>query len=470
MRRAAIAATACLAAGCASLSVDRNLAAWQAFGETQLGAKVRALDTEAARREAEADVDRLLAQPLSVDDAVRISLAYSPSVQALLAGHAAQSAAATRSARLPNPVFAFERLVRREHGGAEVEITRSLAFSLVDLLFLPSRIESASLRQEALRLQGAGDVLQAAAETRQAWVRAVAARQALAYHEQVRDAAEASAELARRMQAVGNWSRLQRAREQAFYADAAAQLARAQQAAVAAREALVRRLGLDERRAARLVLPDRLPDLPARLRDEGEIARAALASRLDVRLARAELDATAKSLGIARVASVVDGAHVKAIRETETGAAPRRGYEVELPLPLFDLGDAQRAEARARYMASFHRAAEAEAAATSRVREAYGAYRTAHDLARHYRDEVVPLRKLIADEMLLRYNGMLAGVFELLAEAREQVRSVAQAIDAQRDFWLADAALHAELLGRPLSTTAPGAGPAAPAAASSGAH
>ncbi|MDT9071544.1 hypothetical protein RSW38_25760, partial [Escherichia coli] len=71
------------------------------------------------------------------------------------------------------------------------------------------------------------------------------------------------------------------------------------------------------------------------------------------------------------------------------------------------------------------------------MREQYSAYRTAYDLARHYRDEIVPLRKTIAEENVLRYNGMLIGVFELLADAREQITSVSQAIDAQRDFWLA---------------------------------
>ena len=55
------------------------------------------------------------------------------------------------------------------------------------------------------------------------------------------------------------------------------------------------------------------------------------------------------------------------------------------------------------------------------MREAYSAYRTAYDLARHYRDEIVPLRKRISEEKLLRYNGMLISVFELLADAREQV-------------------------------------------------
>ncbi len=52
---------------------------------------------------------------------------------------------------------------------------------------------------------------------------------------------DASAELARRMEQVGNFNKLQRAREQGFYAEAALNLARAQQAHQAAR----RRAGMD---------------------------------------------------------------------------------------------------------------------------------------------------------------------------------------------------------------------------------
>jgi len=82
------------------------------------------------------------------------------------------------------------------------------------------------------------------------------------------------------------------------------------------------------------------------------------------------------------------------------------------------------------------------------VRQAYAAYQTAHQLARHYRDEVVPLRKEISEQLLLRYNGMLIGVLELLADARAQIEAVHDGILAQRDFWLAETALQVALYGR----------------------
>lgn len=81
----------------------------------------------------------------------------------------------------------------------------------------------------------------------------------------------------------------------------------------------------------------------------------------------------------------------------------------------------------------------------------------------------MPLRQRISEENLLRYNGMLIGVFELLADARAQIGAVNAAIDARREFWHADADLQQALLGRPRLDA--GSGPAAAStAAEAGGH
>ncbi|MGA0025382.1 MAG: RND transporter, partial [Burkholderiales bacterium] len=78
----------------------------------------------------------------------------------------------------------------------------------------------------------------------------------------------------------------------------------------------------------------------------------------------------------------------------------------------------------------------------------WAAYRTAYDLAKHYRDEIVPLRKRISEENLLRYNGMLISVFELLADARQQVAGVNAYFEALRDYWLSETGLNLALTGQ----------------------
>ena len=195
-----------------------------------------------------------------------------------------------------------------------------------------------------------------------------------------------------------------------------------------------------------------------------------MTNRLDILMAQKELAGLASSLGLTRSTRFVNLLDLSYLRDTSASGERSTGYEIELQIPLFDWGGARVAKAEAMYMQAVHRAAGAAVDARSQVRESYTGYRTAYDLARHYRDEVVPLKKRISDEQLLRYNGMLISVFELLADAREQVASVNASIEAQRDFWIADAALQAALTGSGGATSAPARSGAAPASAPAAQH
>ena len=447
-RMALAAAALAVLAGCAAGAIDDNIAAAHADVRARSGIDFTWLKTDAARAQARADVAQALQQPLAEADAVRIALSQSPALQALLFERAAASADATQSARLPNPVFAFERLAS---GGTpnQIELTRALTLPLLDILLLPARTREADLAQQRLRLQLTADVLRTADGARVAWVDAVATGQSARYAAQVRDAAEAAGELARRMEAAGNFSALQRAREEAFAADALAGLAQAQRAQRGARESLVRTLGLDASQAARLTLPEHLPELPTTLPPETAALQSALDERLDLRLARARLAELARAQGLTRVTGVVDGLALGAERRDQTGQQHEHGLTLSVPLPLFDGGDAARAGATARYDAALARTAALAVDAASQLRMAEGDLRDSHALALQFRDRLVPLQATIVGENLLRYNGMLASVFDLLADAREQARTVELAIAAQRDFWLADAALKAATIGVP---------------------
>jgi outer membrane protein TolC len=248
------------------------------------------------------------------------------------------------------------------------------------------------------------------------------------------------------MAQVGNFSKLDHAREQAFYADATAQMARAKHNAVAARERLSRLMGVWGQKTA-FKLPDRLPDLPKAPNTIDDIESQAMRQRLDVQMARRDVETTARALGLSKATGFINVLHAGYANKSTTDAPRENGYEIELELPIFDWGRSRTAKAEAIYMQSVHRTADTAVRARSEVREAYSAYRTSYDLARHQRDEVVPLRKKISDEMLLRYNGMLVGVFELLADARAQISSVNNAIEAQRDFWLTETDLQAAVNG-----------------------
>ena len=460
LRMTALAAATLILAGCASVNIDQTLqdTNQQTSGFTQGKLELsRTAEQQRARAKLSSE---LLAKPLGMDEAVQLALSNSPAVQTLLAQSWMDMAQANQMGRIPNPVFTFERMRQ----GDELEIGRLLSFGLLDLLTLPRRQAIAQSRTAQAKVQLAASVVDQITQVRQSWVRAVSAQQSLQYAEQINTTAQASAELAKRMQQVGNFTKLQRARQQLFYADAVARLASSRHAATATREDLIRQLGLTDAQASELKLPARLPDLPQAPKPADKLSAAAPEQRLDVQIARNQLDMAGKSQGLELLNSLVDvelGLRRDTIFDNAEGTrSTKRGFELEIRLPIFDWGNARRDAMNANSLAAANRYESTVRGATSQLRESYSAYRTAYDVARHYRDEIVPLRKTMADENVLRYNGMLIGVFELLADNRDQIASVVSAIDAYQQFWLADAALSASLTGKPtnLMVAAPAAG------------
>ena len=442
--RASALATVVLLGGCASFSPDGGFAPVAQTARQTLGKDLIWSRTPADQDRIDQTVAALLAQPLSADAAVQIALLNNRGLQARFADLGITEAEVVQAGRLPNPGLSFGRLTR----GSEVEIETSLHFNLARLLVLPFTRPLESRRFEQQQTAVAQQVLALAADTRRAWVMALSAQESVVYLRQVQQAANSGFELARRMEAVGNFNKLQRAREQGFAQDAAMNLARAEQAQRATRERLVRLLGLGEAQIA-FQLPERLPDLPKTVREQPDIARTALAQRLDVQAERLAVQQTAANLGLSRSTRFINVLELGAVRNRSNEAPVLRGWEVALELPLFDFGNTRVVRAEAVYMQALHRAAEVAVNARSEVREAYTAYRSAWDIARYQQDEVVPLRKQVSEENLLRYNGMLIGVFELLADARAQIASVHAAIEARRDFWLAQADLDMAIVGKP---------------------
>ncbi|HCY62200.1 MAG TPA: RND transporter [Oxalobacteraceae bacterium] len=394
------------------------------------------------KRSAGETLRQLLAKPLTPDSAAQIALLNNQGLQAGFAELGIAEADLVSAGWMRNPSFSFGRM----RTGNDIEIERGIMFDVIGLLTIPIRSGIEQRRFEQARLQAAAQAVGLARDTRKAYFNAVAAQQTAQYMEQVVVAAEAAAELARRMAQVGNFSKLDQAREQAFYADATTQLARARHNATAAREQLSRLMGVwGEQTAFRL--PDRLPDLPQAPEAIKDAEMQAMQQRLDIQMAKRGTESTARALGLSKASRFINVLDIGYVNKSETGAPRGNGYEIELQLPIFDWSGAKVAKAEAIYMQSLHRTADIAVRARSEVRESWSAYRTTYDVARHYRDEIVPLRKKISDEVLLRYNGMLASVFELLADARAQIGSVNAAIEAQRDYWLAETDLQAAING-----------------------
>ncbi|MBI2226870.1 MAG: TolC family protein [Betaproteobacteria bacterium] len=429
-RTLALVLSAVFLGGCATFSEDGGFGNVEILTRERIGQEVKWIKNERDAEQVQAAVKKLLAAPLSVDSAVQIALLNNRGLQATYA----------------------------ELGIAEADLVeRTFLFDVLGLITIPIRTELERRRFELTKLRVTADTLQVAADTRRAFFSAVAAQEAVKYMDQVKLAAEASAELARRMAAAGNFSKLDQSREQVFYAEVTAHLARVKQTALAERERLTRLMGLWGE-DIRFSLPERLPDLPKTAREISDLEQQALKQRLDVQGAMKEAGNVAASLGLTKATGFINVLEVGYQRNSESGKPIQTGYEIELRLPIFDWGGARVARAEFTYMQAVNRAADIAVKARSEVRETYGAYRTAFDLARHYRDEIVPLRKRISEENLLRYNGMLISVFELLADARQQIASVNRYIEELRDYWIAESSLTLALTGKSPGATSTGRG------------
>ena len=438
--------------GCTTFSEDGGFGVAEQTANDHLGQQAVWLRDDSAKEDAAGEVERLLEDVLTPKVAVQIALLNNPGLQAAYADLGLSETELVQAGRLPNPGFSYENT----SGGEAQEIERSLEFGIISILTMPFRVDIERRRFEAAKLRAAANTVDVAMQARKAYFNAVAATQATSYMREVLDAAEASRDLMTRMRRVGNASRLELAREQLFYSETTTTLARAAAAELAAREALTRSLGLWGQQL-NFKLPDRLPDLPGTPRVIENAEREALVQRLDLQLSRHDLDSLSKSLGLTRATRFINVLEGGPVRVREGNEPIRNGYHILFEIPVFDWGDARVAKAELLYEQASERFREAAINARSEVRLAYHGYRSAYDIARHYRDEIVPLRKQISDEQLLLYNGMLVGVFELIADAREQVVTVNGYMEALRDFWNAETNLqHAMLNG-----SMPGAMPTA---------
>jgi outer membrane protein TolC len=332
---------------------------------------------------------------------------------------------------------------------------------------LPPRAEIAADRFRQAQFRAAEETLRVAAETRRAYYRVVAARALDGFLDQAKSAAEAASQLSVRLGETGAINKLDQARQQVFYAEITAQLARARQTAATERERLVRHMGLWGRDLD-FNLPNALPVLPRRPTMLPGVEIEAVRRRVDLQIARIELDALAKSHGLTDASRFINLLEVSGIKKTkierESGERIRdRGFEVELQLPIFDGGEVRFRQAELNYQQAVNRLVEKAVNVRSEARGAYRTYRSTYDIAAHYRSEVLPLRKIISDETLLRYNAMQIDVFGLLAEARQRINANIAAIEAKRDFWLACTDLGAAVAGGGMSASP--AGEAATAAA-----
>jgi outer membrane protein TolC len=426
--------------GCVSFSNDGGFSEVSTIVAERTGYQAEWARTEFDIVRNQKIVASMLDETLTADTAVRIALFNNPGLQASLTELGIQEADLVQAGRLKNPLVSYGKVPQ----DGILEIERRVMFDVMHLLTMPVRTKIEQRKFQQAKLQAAMTILKYAFDTKKAYFEAIAATESLHYMRQVKEATQASSLLGRQMMQVGNWSHLQLAHEQSLNADMKVQVAKSKLICQQTKEQLTQLMGLQN--PSLITLPERLPALPNSISHIEHLRHQAAAHRLDVQIQRLELDALCKNIGLKqgmRFTSILD---ISYLRNSTEGDSPKNGYEIDLQIPIFDWGDASLAKAKAQYMQSIWRLRQTVLNAQSQVRSAYLAYQTKFEIAKMYRDEIVPNRKLISKENILRYNGMLISPFELLADARDQITSVNAYIEAQKDFWVAKTEIESALM------------------------
>lgn len=443
-RGVVIAAVGLVLGGCAQFSKDGGMALVSDQTGSVVGASAVKIKNEADAAAAQARVRSLLATPLSANAAVEIALLNNRALQAAYNELGVSEADMIEASLPPAPSFSLVHLT-----GAELEIERQITQNILVLLTLPRRREIAQDKFKIAQLKAVEATLETAAEARRAYYRAVAAGQSVKFLEQSRASADTVSELTKKLGETGALPKLDQAREHAFYAEVSNQLAVARLHERTERENLNRVLGLWGSDLT-YRLPSKLRSLPPKPRTTADIETEAITSRVDLQVARMKLVALAKEYGLTHATRFIDVLEASGISRNEIQSGdrtPRAGYELIFQIPIYDFGEVKTKRAEETYLRAVNMLMAKAVNVRADARQAYQTYRGAYDIARNYEKTILPLRETISEQTLLNYNGMLTDLFGLLTDARDRITANIQAIDARRDFWLADVDLHVAMIG-----------------------
>ena len=433
-----------LAASCVSESTEADLDDVKALVAERGVERIHWNQGTAADAQVTASVRELLQGELTADAAVQVALLNNRELQATYEDLGVAQADLVQAGLLSNPVFLAEvRFPGRPRLPFELDITQDF----LDVFLRPLRQRIAEAEFEAAQLRVADAVLKLATDSRAGFYVAQGAEQMLEMRRSVVDAMDASADAAQRLYEAGNITDRDLANETVLLGQARLELAMAEEEALDAREVLTALMGLwgDD---ASFTLAGRLPELPeAETAAEG-LETLAVTRRLDLAAARAEVEALGRRLGIEDFAAlrpeVIGGLHV----EREPEGTTTTGPSIELPIPLFDQGDAARARASALLRQSEQRYAALAVEIRSDVRRARNRMLSARSRAEYYRTVLLPLRGTIVEQTQLEYNGMLVGVFELLQAKQAEIDAGREYIEALQAYWVARTDLEHAVGGR----------------------
>ncbi|HVX86761.1 MAG TPA: TolC family protein [Phycisphaerae bacterium] len=402
-------------------------------------------------------VEDLLNRPLTVEGAVQVALLRDWSLQEAYEGLGVAQAEVVQAGLLKNPVFsASVRFPARPQYGVDVGVEEEF----LDVLFLPVRKRLAAAALTAAQARVGEQVLDVAAGVREKFCRLQGALAEKALAETTVEAGDAEAEVGARLRAAGNITELELTLHRSQAAEARLQLEEAEAGVTEAREELARAMGVPDA-AERLQVSGELAAIPAT--GDGDVASLearAVAGRLLLKAAAADVAAARERAGLARVTGILGGATAGAELVRDPDVETTVGPAVSVPLPIFDQGQGERMHAVAEWWAARDRAAAEEAEVRGAVRVSAARAAAARGRAAYVEHTVLPAEEAALKESVRQYDAMEAGVFELLAAKRGELAAQRELVAARVAYWVAETELQRAVGDFPSEEAPPATQPA----------
>ncbi len=416
--------------------------------------------------DASVEIRALLADPLTAESAVRLSLLAEPSLRARLLETGVDEGRLEEARRLPNPTIEVELWGPSGEGDDGTRIEASLEWDVTTALLTGRRTAAASAALEGARLRAEAAIVARTFEVESAFHSVRAAKRKLAIARTRAELAAVVADTARALVDAGNAATLSALREDASRERAALALSEAELVAFEAEERLSILLGagsVEGVREAVAAIDDGTSSLPEDAPDTSSLEEAALASSLELREVDARLRAVAARLRLAKAEGRWPDVSLRASTEREEGSW-QIGGGVSIRLPLANRGQGRLASLDAERRSLEERRSATEAAIRSAARKAASRLARTHSRAERTATSILPRQERITAETLLHANAMQVGIPALLGARDAELAAGSAAADADRDYAVALAATNALRRGlrvdAPASPSLPGNEPA----------
>ena len=403
------------------------------------GKTVRWEKDQAAHEQALQDARQLLRKPLTVDVAVQIALLNNRSLQATFEEIGLSAADLIEAATIPNPRFDLAiRFPDKPPSGTYIDYGAAIDFLSIIMIPLKKRVAKEQLEAAALRVADA--TLELVAQVKSAFYSLQASQQLLSRFHVIVDTNVASLDLAQRQHEAGNITDLALAQQQASYSRSRLDVASTEAEIRRDRERLNRLLGLWGADTDWQIAGE-LPEVPSSDFPMRGLERLAISQRLDLQADYLQVTGQVTNLGLTKSFRLVGALDFGVNSERETDAQTRTGPTFAIELPIFNQGQARIARSEAALRQAQDKFEALAVDVRSQIRELRDELTSKREIARFYRDELLPGERRILKESLTQYNAMEIQNFELFSTKAEEARTEREYLEAVRDYWISRAEL-----------------------------